>query len=225
MIVARDEGPGIEHLDLALTDGYSTGKGLGLGLPGAKRLMDEFAVQSTVGSRNHRDHEEVGLPMTSVTPVMPVMIDAVNCCLDVAVEQAPTAGQMVSGDRHVIILRRTALCVAVIDGLGHGEAANQASEAVSAALSDLSACNDNLEHLFRQAHLAARSTRGGRHEHGFVHHEPISAMVGRGLAMSRPRCCGPIRAILRVPVSALARRDRRLPFAGDPPAVAANGRQ
>lgn len=49
MIVARDEGPGIEHLELALTDGYSTGKGLGLGLPGAKRLMDEFAVQSALG--------------------------------------------------------------------------------------------------------------------------------------------------------------------------------
>ncbi|GGF26509.1 serine/threonine protein kinase [Aliidongia dinghuensis] len=49
-IVATDEGPGIADIELAMRDGYSTGKSLGLGLPGARRLMDEFAIQSTVGS-------------------------------------------------------------------------------------------------------------------------------------------------------------------------------
>jgi serine/threonine-protein kinase RsbT len=48
-IVARDEGPGIPDIDLAMRDGYSTGGGLGLGLPGAKRLMDEFSIVSEVG--------------------------------------------------------------------------------------------------------------------------------------------------------------------------------
>jgi len=48
-IVARDAGPGILDVDLALTDGYSTYDGLGLGLPGARRLMDEFAVASEPG--------------------------------------------------------------------------------------------------------------------------------------------------------------------------------
>jgi serine/threonine-protein kinase RsbT len=48
-IVARDAGPGIADIDNALTDGYSTSHGLGLGLPGARRLMDEFAVVSEVG--------------------------------------------------------------------------------------------------------------------------------------------------------------------------------
>lgn len=48
-IVARDTGPGIADVDQALTDGYSTYHGLGLGLPGARRLMDEFAVVSEVG--------------------------------------------------------------------------------------------------------------------------------------------------------------------------------
>ena len=48
-VVARDAGPGIEDVDKALTDGYSTYAGLGLGLPGARRLMDEFAVVSEVG--------------------------------------------------------------------------------------------------------------------------------------------------------------------------------
>ena len=48
-IVARDQGPGIADLDQAMRDGYSTGGGLGLGLPGARRLMDEFSIVSEVG--------------------------------------------------------------------------------------------------------------------------------------------------------------------------------
>ncbi|WP_091154907.1 sigma-70 family RNA polymerase sigma factor [Geodermatophilus africanus] len=47
--VARDAGPGIPDVDQALQDGYSTYRGLGLGLPGARRLMDEFAVVSETG--------------------------------------------------------------------------------------------------------------------------------------------------------------------------------
>ena len=44
-----DQGPGIADLTLALKDGYTTGSGLGLGLSGAKRLCNEFDVQSTPG--------------------------------------------------------------------------------------------------------------------------------------------------------------------------------
>ena len=46
MIVARDQGPGIPDIERALRDGYSTSGGLGLGLPGAKRLMDDFQIVS-----------------------------------------------------------------------------------------------------------------------------------------------------------------------------------
>jgi serine/threonine-protein kinase RsbT len=48
-VVARDQGPGIEDLERALTDGYTTGGGLGLGLPGARRLVDEFEIESAIG--------------------------------------------------------------------------------------------------------------------------------------------------------------------------------
>ena len=48
-ITARDSGPGIPDVQQALRDGYSTYQGLGLGLPGARRLMDEFAVVSEQG--------------------------------------------------------------------------------------------------------------------------------------------------------------------------------
>jgi serine/threonine-protein kinase RsbT len=49
LVVARDEGPGIPDIPRAMQDGFSTGKSLGLGLPGAKRLMDEFEISSEVG--------------------------------------------------------------------------------------------------------------------------------------------------------------------------------
>ena len=45
-VVARDEGPGIEDIERALQDGYTSGSGLGLGLPGARRLVDEFDIES-----------------------------------------------------------------------------------------------------------------------------------------------------------------------------------
>ena len=48
-VVARDHGPGIADLERALTDGYTTGGGLGLGLPGARRLVDEFDIDTGPG--------------------------------------------------------------------------------------------------------------------------------------------------------------------------------
>jgi serine/threonine-protein kinase RsbT len=49
VVVGRDEGPGIDDVHLAMRDDYSTGQGLGLGLPGARRLMDEFEIDSAPG--------------------------------------------------------------------------------------------------------------------------------------------------------------------------------
>lgn len=48
-IAAEDHGPGIEDVELALTEGYTTSTGLGLGLPGAKRLTDEMEIRSKIG--------------------------------------------------------------------------------------------------------------------------------------------------------------------------------
>ena len=48
-ITFKDEGPGIEDIAQAMQDGFSTGKSLGLGLPGAKRLVSDFVIDSEVG--------------------------------------------------------------------------------------------------------------------------------------------------------------------------------
>ncbi len=48
-VIARDEGPGIENVEQALQDGYTSGGGLGLGLPGARRLVHEFHIETAPG--------------------------------------------------------------------------------------------------------------------------------------------------------------------------------
>jgi serine/threonine-protein kinase RsbT len=48
-VIARDRGPGIPDVKQTLQDGYSTSRSLGLGLPGVRRLMDEFEIESQVG--------------------------------------------------------------------------------------------------------------------------------------------------------------------------------
>lgn len=48
-LVVRDQGPGIADIEQALTDGHTTGHGLGLGLGGARRLVDDFAIESAPG--------------------------------------------------------------------------------------------------------------------------------------------------------------------------------
>jgi serine/threonine-protein kinase RsbT len=48
-VVVRDEGPGIADVNQALRDGYTSGQGLGMGLPGTKRLMDEMTIDSVPG--------------------------------------------------------------------------------------------------------------------------------------------------------------------------------
>jgi serine/threonine-protein kinase RsbT len=49
-VLATDDGPGIDDVELAMQDGYTTGNGLGLGLPGTRRLVDEFSLQTTPGA-------------------------------------------------------------------------------------------------------------------------------------------------------------------------------
>jgi serine/threonine-protein kinase RsbT len=48
-MIAIDEGPGIHDTSLVMQDGYTTSRGLGAGLPGVKRLMDDFDLKSEIG--------------------------------------------------------------------------------------------------------------------------------------------------------------------------------
>jgi serine/threonine-protein kinase RsbT len=50
IITCSDKGPGIENIELVMTDGYTSGQGMGYGLPGARRLVDRFEIYSKVNS-------------------------------------------------------------------------------------------------------------------------------------------------------------------------------
>lgn len=54
-LLVEDQGPGIGDIDQALRDGYSTGGGLGKGLPGSRRLVDEFSIESRIGAGTRVD--------------------------------------------------------------------------------------------------------------------------------------------------------------------------
>ena len=60
VVRAEDDGPGIADIERAMEDGYSTGRGLGLGLPGARRLMDRLIVESDTRPGNGRRDVEMG---------------------------------------------------------------------------------------------------------------------------------------------------------------------
>jgi serine/threonine-protein kinase RsbT len=49
-LIFSDEGPGIADIELAMKDGWSTGKGLGMGLSGSKRLVNDFKIESSAGA-------------------------------------------------------------------------------------------------------------------------------------------------------------------------------
>src|SRR5689334_20030674 len=80
-IIARDDGPGIPDIENAMAEGFSTSGGLGLGLPGVKRLMDEFNIVSKIGSgttvtvkkwspntdRSPLHYDEMGRPIPAMT--------------------------------------------------------------------------------------------------------------------------------------------------------------
>jgi len=71
VVIARDDGPGIPDIQSALREGYATGDGLGLGLPGSQRLMDEFVIDTKIGKgttvtmRKWRDRD----PLEILRPV------------------------------------------------------------------------------------------------------------------------------------------------------------
>jgi anti-sigma regulatory factor (Ser/Thr protein kinase)/serine/threonine protein phosphatase PrpC len=162
-IVYIDKGRGIEDTALALEDGYTTTGSLGAGLGAIKRLADEFHIYSMAQSQTNR------LPLygrtTYGTAIVVRKYVAAASELQgegrVAVWGAftrPPSGEESNGDSYVIRQHEDRLVVAVIDGLGHGKGASEASQvAVESIEKNLS---NPVEVILRAAHEALRPTRG-----------------------------------------------------------------
>src|SRR3990172_4051027 len=128
-IAARDWGPGMNDLQAALEGLETDPKGLGIGLSGVQRLMDEIEIESVPDSGTiiharkwlYPRVSQASSPATSIKYVVPV--SGVAC--SIAAVGRPRPGHTVSGDAYVVRALNGLLLVAVIDGLGHGTGAHE----------------------------------------------------------------------------------------------------
>jgi len=153
-ITAQDEGPGIPDVAKALLDGFSTSGGLGLGLPGTRRLMDEFEIQTevkrgTVVTVKKWLGEGTLRPERSAVSRSPILSGMAGRTLP---------GESATGDRSVLRVYPGGVLFAVIDGLGHGpEAAHAAG--IAAGVLQGSSGTDIVE-LVQECHRRLQHSRG-----------------------------------------------------------------
>lgn len=135
------QGPRIENVDLALTDGYTSGSGLGLGLGGAKRLSDTFEIDSVPG--------DTVLPDTDWRPGLSWETGAICVAYP---------GEDICGDAWGVNLENNLLTFMVADGLGHGPDAALASNTAITILDD---CHgQSPAELLQRTPIALQQTRG-----------------------------------------------------------------
>jgi anti-sigma regulatory factor (Ser/Thr protein kinase) len=130
--ICRDQGAGIDDVDAALTDGYSTGATLGVGLPGVKRLADTFHIESSTQgtviiielySRIARQNRPNSLKSDPTNKTD-------NDFTRAGVSIRPFKLGRFSGDQAGVWFDKKTIMVCMVDGLGHGEEAEYASRKV-----------------------------------------------------------------------------------------------
>lgn len=154
LITAQDDGPGIPDVSKALMDGFSTSRGLGLGLPGARRLMDEFEIRSEVKMETvvkvKKWLGEARIPLEHQRRDRPPV--------ESGAAAGALPGEKVGGDRYAIRRHADGVLFAVIGGLGHApEAARAAEIAVGVLNRSLSA---DVVGLVRECHGQLLHSRG-----------------------------------------------------------------
>jgi len=148
-VVSSDLGPGIADIDQAMTDGYSTAASLGIGLPAVNRLMDEFQIRSNIGE---------GTLVTTRKWVKPEMPYIPVSELDLSVFSRPLPGQRYNGDAYFVKRYEDKIIFAVIDGLGHGQEAQEAAQAAVDCLENY--YRRPFTEIFQLCHQRLKKTRG-----------------------------------------------------------------
>ena len=161
-IVYTDKGPGMDDPSLALEDGYTTTGTMGAGLGAIKRLADEFYIYSTPQSRTRPlqlyGRTTHGTAMVIKKHLSPPDEPARAGREAWGVFTRALAGESANGDAYVINRDGSRRLVAVIDGLGHGHGAHEASARAAAVIEENAA--RPVESILHATHEALRSTRG-----------------------------------------------------------------
>jgi anti-sigma regulatory factor (Ser/Thr protein kinase) len=157
-----DAGPGIYDLDRAIRDGVSTSGSLGAGLGAIRRLMDEFDVYSTlpVVSRHPQRRTSHGTAMLTRKWLTKEEEETrgIPDPRRYGVWSRPHPGEEVNGDAYFIRARGGRTLLAVIDGLGHGLGAKEASDVAIDQLEEWT--GEPLDEVLPALHNSLRSTRG-----------------------------------------------------------------
>lgn len=148
-IESVDDSPGILDLERAMTDGFSTSGSLGYGLGTVNRLMDEFKIESSPEAGTHITCHRWKRSLQAGTALCPLTFGA-------ATRQYP--GMKINGDAFIIKKWNDSVMVGVIDGLGHGQWAQRASQTAKNYIE--SHVTQPLADIFRGTGRSCRSTRG-----------------------------------------------------------------
>jgi anti-sigma regulatory factor (Ser/Thr protein kinase) len=159
-----DTGPGIYNLDRAVRDGVSTSGGLGAGIGAIRRLMDEFDVYSTVRTtarlslaeqrRTNHGTALLARKWLSAKKETPETDQAKR----IGAWSRPRPHETMNGDAYLISTRGPLTLYAVVDGLGHGSGAKEASDVALGSLDEWR--GEPLDRVIQAAHDALRATRG-----------------------------------------------------------------
>jgi len=148
-VVSSDKGPGIADIAQAMTDSYSTAGSLGIGLPAVNRLMDDFAIRANIDEGTLVTTRKWVKPEMPYTPVPE---------LDLSVFSRPIPGQKYNGDAYFVKRYEDKVMFAVIDGLGHGQDAQEASQAAVDCLENY--YRRPFAEIFQLCHQRLKRTRG-----------------------------------------------------------------
>ncbi len=188
-----DKGPGVYDLERAVADGVSTGNSLGAGLGAIQRLTNEFEVYSmmrttkrlTLSSARRTTHGTALLARkwaTSATRERDVSDSDVTS--RIGVWSRPHPGEELNGDGYFVRTRDAQTLLAVIDGLGHGHGAHQATSLVLELLDEWT--GEPIDEVLVAAHEALRATRGAvmgamviDREHGYFHYAGVGNILVR----------------------------------------------
>ena len=161
-ILYVDKGPGIEDTGLAIEDGYTTTGSMGAGLGAIKRMADEFYIYSMVHSSTQRlsmyERTTHGTAIALRKYVAEDEEQVINGRTRWGAFTRPQVGEDSNGDGYLIKTVENRQLIAIIDGLGHGEGAREATTAAITSIEENA--GQPVEAIIRAAHEALRPTRG-----------------------------------------------------------------
>lgn len=166
-IWADDQGPGIESVDHAMRDHFTTGNTLGLGLPGVRRMADHFEIQSAPGRGTHvharrrvtgRASQRPASARRDTAAPPPRPAARSTSRWELGMSTRPLPGQRDCGDLAAALEVDDGLLLAMIDGTGHGPSGRAAAERAQDCLETRG--GGQLRSTFEAVHEALRGTPG-----------------------------------------------------------------